>query len=167
MRVLLLSNVKKLGKAGDEVVVKGGFGRYLVGYKLALRATGENIEQFNRQKEAFLQKQQDAVQLASKVCELLEGVKLNFIRSSGRDGRLFGSVSKRDIALEASRLLAKSFGLEANLSHDQVLLEKPIKESGIWTVGIVAHQNLPEVKLSVNVAGSEELLELASSKVQA
>jgi large subunit ribosomal protein L9 len=160
MRLLLLSPVKKLGKAGDEVLVKDGFGRYLVCYKLALRATPENVESFKKQKEVFLQKQQELLETAGKVHELLDGATLSFIRSAGRDGRLFGSVSKKDIALEASRFLAKS--IKASLTHDQVLLTKPIKESGLWNVTVLTHHGLPETKVFVKVAGSEELLETIS-----
>lgn len=167
MRLILTLFVKKLGKAGDEVVVKDGFGRYLIGSKSALRATPENLEVFKQQKELLLKKQNETLELANRALEVLSGLIIRFIRASGRDGRLFGSVSKKDIATEASKVLSSSLGTSFIVSNDQIFLDKPIKESGVWNVNLSLHHDLPDVSLSINVAGSEELADILEKKAAA
>ena len=100
MNVILLEKVGKLGDIGQTVKVKAGYARnFLFPKKIAIRATKENIEVFEKQKEnlkkANLEKIKDAELLLKKV-----PLSVNIYREASDQGALFGSVTSRDIVNE-------------------------------------------------------------------
>lgn len=148
MKVVLIRPVRKLGKIGDAVEVKPGFGRnFLVPQGFAVRATESNMQMIASQKHELEAKNSEAHEVAATLATKIEGKDFTFIRQSAADGRLFGSVANKEI----SKVLVDA-GYE--VSHSQVELEKPIKTLGVYNVLLVLHTDVA-ASVIVNVARSE------------
>ena len=153
MEVILLERIEKLGGMGDVVGVKDGYARnFLLPRKKALRATPENMERFEREREALEQLNGDRRDAAHSAATRLEGESIVLIRQASDTLQLYGSVSARDIAEEMS-------GRGAEVRRQQVRLDRPIKALGVHEVRIALH---PEVTVivKVNVARSPEEAEI-------
>src|SRR6266566_761484 len=99
MQVILLERVEKLGQMGDVVKVKDGFARnYLLPHKKALRATNHNRSYFETQRTQLEARNLERRTEAQAVGGKLEGKTFVLLRQAGDRGRLYGSVSPRDIA---------------------------------------------------------------------
>jgi large subunit ribosomal protein L9 len=128
MKVILKDDVEKLGKCGDVVEVKDGFGRnFLVAKNLAIPATKGNlkaIQEVTRQKEIRdLKKKRHEEKLKIQ----LEKISCTAEVRVGEEDKVFGSVTTQDI----SELL-KEKGFE--IDRHKILLESPIKALGVYTV---------------------------------
>ncbi len=149
MQVVLLERVEKLGQMGEIVNVKVGFARnFLLPRKKALRATKENLVQFEAQRVHLEARNLEARAEAEKVQAKLEGLTIIVLRQAGDTGQLYGSVTTRDIA---DGVTADGF----SLNRGQVVLGHPIKSIGLHKVRVTLH---PEVITTVviNVARSQE-----------
>lgn len=149
MQVILLQRVGSLGQMGDVVNVKNGYARnFLLPQKKALRATKENLAQFENQRAHLEAENLEHKKEAEAVAEKLDGQSFTSIRQAGDTGQLYGSVSTRDISEVVT---------EGGFSIDrrQVILERPIKALGLHDVKVQLH---PEVivKVVINVARSED-----------
>jgi large subunit ribosomal protein L9 len=149
MDVILLERIEKLGQMGDVVNVKPGYARnYLFPQKKALRASKENLAQFETQRQQLeadnLARKSEAEDMAGR----MDGLHVVIIRSAGESGQLYGSVNARDIAAEVG-----SAGFTINRS--QVVIERPVKMLGLFDIRVKLH---PEVdsSVTVNVARSED-----------
>ena len=139
MQVILVKPVRKLGKVGEIVNVANGYGRnYLVPQDLAVRATKDNIAEFESRKKDLEKNNVESLKLAEKGNKALEGKHLTFVTQSAADGRLFGSVHAKALAVEVSKMS----GVE--LSYSNIHLESPIKFNGVYEVEVILH---PEVVL--------------------
>ncbi len=130
MKVILREDVKGKGHAGDIIDVKTGFARnYLVPRGFAYLATDTNLKAYESEKylKAKLREQQYAE--AEKLRAEIEKISLTTVVKVGEDDRLFGSVTTHTIA----ELLAEK-GYEFN--HRKIQLEEPIKELGVFEVGV-------------------------------
>lgn len=99
MKVILLSDVKKLGKKGDIVEVADGYGRnFLIRQRMAVEATKKSLEILDEQnlQNSLMEKQREAD--AEEIKKRLAGITLEFKVKGGSDGRVFGSVSTKQIA---------------------------------------------------------------------
>ncbi len=101
MKVILLKDVKGIGKKGQVVEVKDGYGsNYLVPRKLAVLATERSVEIRDKQNEDArildMKNREQALELKKKI----ESLTLEFACKTGKDGKLFGSVSSKQIAEE-------------------------------------------------------------------
>ena len=142
MEIILLQKISKLGNMGDTVQVKQGFGRnFLIPSGMALRATKENKEFFEESKAKLLEENKEAIGKAEKTRVEVESLKLVVVRSASDTGILFGSVTTRDI----SNLIGEQ---GVTLGRKQIALEKPIKELGIYDIGVILH---PEVESKVKI----------------
>ncbi len=148
MDVILLERVGRLGNLGDKVTVKDGYARnFLLPRNKAVRATKDNLAQFDAKREALAAeniKNRDAAQVASKQ---YDGLSLALVRASSEDGKLYGSVGARDIEQE---LAAKGF----TVSRQLIQLPTTIKNTGTYKIGIELH---PEVivQIKLNVVRNE------------
>lgn len=149
MEVVLLERVEKLGQMGEVVRVKPGYARnFLLPLGKALRATKENIRQFEESKAQLEAQNLERRQDAEAVAEKLNGQSFIAIRQSSQTGQLYGSVTARDLAT-----LITEGGF--TVLKGQVFLAKPIKELGLHDVRIDLHPEVPAM-VQVNVARSEE-----------
>ncbi len=99
MEVILLENISRLGKIGDVVNVRPGYGRnFLVPQEKAVRATKDNIKEFEARREALEKRDQEQKTTAQKQAKKLEGVAVKIVRQASEDGKLYGSISVRDVA---------------------------------------------------------------------
>jgi large subunit ribosomal protein L9 len=143
LRVILLSDQRHLGKRGEVVDVKPGFGRnYLVPQGIALEASHANIKYFEQQRgkiDAQHAKERDA---AAEIAAKLSGLRLEIPKRVGDTGTLYGSVTAGDVA----ELLEKKGII---VDRRRIDLEGGIKSLGDHPVRIDLH---PEVVAEVTVA---------------
>ena len=130
MKVILLSDQRTLGKRGETVEVKPGYGRnYLLPQGIALEATPSNVKLFEQQRkkiDAHHAKERDAAQ---EVANSLSGLQVTIPKRVGETGTLYGSVTAGDVADELAKL-----GYE--IDKRQVQLEDHIKQTGSFEVPV-------------------------------
>ncbi len=149
MQVVLLERVEKLGQMGDVVRVKEGFARnFLLPRGKALRATKDNIAQFEQSRAQLEAQNLERRQEAEAVGEKLNGESFIAIRQASESGQLYGSVTSRDIAA-----MVTEGGF--TITRNQAVMENPIKELGLHEVRIQLHAEV-SVPVTINVARSEE-----------
>lgn len=130
MQIILTQDVSNLGKAGDLVTVRPGYGRnYLVPRGLAVTATVHNKNQLEHERRAIERRVAKERASATDLANRLNGMTLQFERRVGDDEKLFGSVSNRDIAEQLKRA-----GVE--LDHRTIELDHPIKALGKYEVSV-------------------------------
>ncbi len=128
---VLLKPVEGLGEAGDAVDVSSGYLRnYLVPRKLAQPATKGALEEARRRLERAEEEERRAAERADETAALLAKTVLTINHQAGEDGKLFGSVTSKDIAeaIQAAR------GLKVD--RKKIRLDEPIRETGSFMVEI-------------------------------
>ena len=134
MKVILLADVKSLGKKGEIVNVSDGYARnMLFPKKLGVEANAKNLNDLklqNQNKEKVAQENLDA---AKKFAKELEDITVEVRIKVGDNGRVFGSVSTKEIAESAK----KQLGLE--IDKKKLVLDTPIKSLGVTIVPIKLH----------------------------
>ena len=149
MKIVLLERVQKLGQMGDIVDVKSGYARnFLLPFHKALRATEQNIKYFEDQKSTLEAKNLENIKEAESLKTKINGNSFTLIRSASDTGALYGSVSAKDIkdvVADNGILIAKN----------QINLEKPIKELGVYKIIISLHPEISS-EITINVARTDE-----------
>ncbi len=149
MQVILVKPVRKLGKVGEKVDVANGYARnYLIPQEFAIRANKENSEKFAAMQKELEKKNSENKVAAERAAKSIEGKHINFITQSAVDGRLFGSVNAKQLAIEVSKLT------EINLNYSNILLDSPIKFNGVYNIQIVLHAEVM-ANIVIVVAKSE------------
>ncbi len=137
MQVILQENVRKLGKLGDKVEVKSGYGRnYLIPQKKAVFATPENIAQFERRRAELEEKAGKLYEESEKRAEKINGLNLIIPAQASEEGKLFGSVGVNEIN---QALLAQSVEIA---KREIVMPEGPIHSVGEYIVEIHVHSDI-------------------------
>ena len=143
MKVILLEDVKSLGKKGDLVNVSDGYARnMLLPKKKGVEATPQNMNSLKLQKKHEEKVAQETLDAAKVLCAELEKGKVTLGIKVGDNGRAFGAVSAKEIA----EAVKEQMHLEVD--KKKVQLEGPIKELGSYEVGIRLH---PKVTAKVKV----------------
>jgi large subunit ribosomal protein L9 len=156
MEVILLENIRRLGKLGETVKIKDGFGRnFLLPRGKALRANEANKKVFEERRAVIIKENGEKLKEAEKLAKKIEGLIIPIIRQASEDGRLFGSVSSVDIV----KAIKDEKKLE--LHRNMVTLTAPIKNIGIQPVSLTLHSDLT-VQVHVNVAQTDD--EAANNK---
>lgn len=148
MKVILLEDVKGLGKKGELVNSKTGYFRnFLAPKNLAIEATAENKKKWEEEQAQMLAEFKANQAAALELKEELEKINLELKAKAGADGRLFGSVTAGDIAEE----LKKSHGYE--IDKKKIELKDSIKALGRYSLNV---RVFPEIaaKLSLTVIGA-------------
>ncbi|MGO1370797.1 MAG: 50S ribosomal protein L9 [Senegalia sp. (in: firmicutes)] len=148
MKVILLENVKGLGKKGDLVKAKDGHARnYLLPKKLAKEATDGNVKQLKKQKNAKMLKKEEEKEKAQKLAEELSNIIVRIQSKSGDEGKLFGSVTTKDIASALKK--------QENIKIDK---RKLVLDNNIKTLGttIVKVKVYPEITANLKVQVIEQ-----------
>ena len=148
MEVILLERIARLGGVGDVVKVRDGYGRnFLIPQKKALRASTSNKKVFEERRHIIEQQNAEARGAAEVIAKKLEGVKLTLVRQASQEGKLYGSVTIRDIAdalKDAGHDVPKS----------QIVLTTTIKNTGEYPARVTLHAEVI-VTVTVNVARLE------------
>lgn len=130
MQVILTKDVANLGKAGELVNVKPGFGRnYLVPQGLAVSATAENVHRLEHDKRVIAKRVAKAQATAQGLAEKINVITLQFDRAVGEDDKMFGSVTTRDLADKLQKA-----GVE--IDHRAIQLDQPVKALGKYEASV-------------------------------
>lgn len=147
MKVILLKDVKSMGKKGDIVNASDGYARnYLFPRGLAQEASEGNLHILNNKKEAERRQKLAEIEAAQKLAESLKGKEIKLTVKSGENGRLFGSITGKDIADE----LNKKF--EVNVDKKKVVVET-IRQLGTYDVEVKLY---PEISTRIKLVVSEK-----------
>ena len=143
MKVILQENVANLGKVGEIVRVKDGYGRnYLVPNQLAVVADERNVARMEHQRRTADARAQKLVGEAKALAEKLSQTAVTIRRQAGEENKIFGSVTNRDIA---EALAAEGFAID---KKQIVVDESIIKNLGVFNVAV---KLAPEVSADVKV----------------
>lgn len=148
MEVILLQDVKSLGKKGEMVTVNEGYARnFLLKKKLGVEATAHNKNELKLQKQHEEKVAQEKLDEAKAFAEELKEKSITVSIKTGSSGRSFGSVSTKELAAAAKEQL----GYE--LDKKKMVLDVPIKSPGIFTLPIKLHPKVTgELKVVVKEA---------------
>ena len=142
MKVILQETVENLGYVGDVLDVADGYARnYLIPRSKALLANPRSVKSLEHAKRVTAQKAKKVAQGMQEVADRMSKVSLTFPVKTGKDDKLFGSVTSKDIE-EALR----KEGFEVD--RRRIQLAHPIKELGVSTIGVKLH---PEIMAHVTV----------------
>lgn len=145
MKVILLEDVKSVGKKGDTVNVSDGYARnFIIPRKLGVEATAENINNLKLQKAHADKVAKEQLEEAKALAVKIESLPVEVSIKSGKDGRTFGSVSSKEIA-EAFK---KQHGIE--IEKKKISLDEPIRTVGTSIVTVKLHREVT-AKLTVKV----------------
>ena len=148
MKVVLLQDVKKLGKRGDVVEVSDGYGRnVLIRRGLGLEGTKSNLNIAAQRQESKKFQSQVAKDEAVIMASQLKKVKIVIPMQSGEDGKVFGSVTPKYI----SGVLEKDHNI--TIDKKNIKLKEPIKSLGEYDVEIWVH---PQITSTIHVSVVEE-----------
>lgn len=104
MKVLLIKDVKTLGKAGEIKEVADGYGKnFLIGKGLALQATNEVIAKHNAEQKKLALKEEEEIKAAKELAEKINSTKLTIRHKVGANGQLIGSVTNKEISEELEK----------------------------------------------------------------
>ena len=144
MKIILREDVEKLGKAGEIVKVKDGFGRnYLIPQKLAVLANVRNMKTLDHDRRTIETRAKKTKKASEATAATLSAVSLTIPAKAGEEGKLFGAITSRDIA----EALGKA---GVTVDRKAIQLADPIKQVGDYKVKIrVAANVLPEISVSV------------------
>lgn len=142
MELILLQAVEKVGRKGDVVRVRDGFGRnFLIPRGWALPSTRANQEFFEKQKVRVEKRRAQEKQGAEEAAKKLTELKITVSAAAGQEDKLFGSVTAEDISAALGK---KGFTVDKKHIH----LKEPIRTLGTHTVQVELY---PQVKTTVTV----------------
>ena len=145
MKVILLEDVKSLGKKGEIVTVSDAYARNVIfAKKLGLEATGKNLNDLKLQNKHADKVAQEQLEAAKALAKELEDKVVEVKMKAGEGGRTFGSVSTKEISAAAKEQL----GLE--LDKKKMQLAEPIRSFGVVEVPVKLHTKVTG-KLAVHV----------------
>ncbi|SKA97523.1 LSU ribosomal protein L9P [Caloramator quimbayensis] len=144
MKVILKQDVKGLGKKGDVVNTSDGYARnFLFPKGLALEATEGKIKEQQAQKANEAKKKSQELQEAKEIAKKLSEVVLTLKVKTGENGKLFGSITSKDI----SEALKNQYGYD--IDKKKIVLDEAIKVAGIYKVEVKVY---PEVSATIKVS---------------
>lgn len=148
MKVILLKDVKGQGVKGDIVEVSVGYAQnFLLKNKLAEEATKGNVHELKAKKNSEAQAEQREKDKAEKLKEDLTKITVNINAKAGEGGRLFGSITNKQIA----EVLKKDFGHK--IDRRKIELDQPIRALGNSTITVKLH---PDVTGQIKVHVTEK-----------
>lgn len=147
MKIILIQDVKKLGKKGEIIEVNDGYARnYILPRKLGIEANNKNLNDLKLQK---MKEEKDAQRILDEAKELAEKIGSQVVTvkmKAGEGGKVFGSVSAKEIA----EAMKKQNALE--IDKKKIQLQEPIRSFGFHEVGIKLH---PQVTGTLRVKVEE------------
>ena len=145
MKVILLEDVKSLGKKGEIVNVNDGYARnFILKKNLGLEATGKNLNDLKLQQQNAAKDAKEKLEAAQALAKDLEDKSITVKIQAGVEGKVFGSISSKEIALEAK----KQLGMD--IDKKKIVIPDAIKSLGTYNVNIKLHKDVVG-KLAVKV----------------
>jgi len=149
VKLILTEDVPNLGSLGDTIDVKSGYGRnYLLPKGIALLATGRVSKELQHRIQHLNKLREGKIELAHEQAEKLKTVKIEVVRKSGPGGRLFGSVTNRDLK---ELLKEKEFDVERR----SIQLNSPIRNIGLHEFTVRVHSEV-SVNMQIKVTGDSD-----------
>ena len=143
MDIILLENILNLGKIGDKVKVKNGYGRnFLLKYGKALRFNKENQNFVEKKKDELNKKNTEIKNKFLAISKIINNKTFNFNKESKENGELYGSIKPREI----TNLIKEKVNAEVNPS--QIILKDELNKIGIFKVEVNFHT---EVKANISI----------------
>ena len=137
MKVILLDNIKGVGKKDEVINASDGYARnFLFPKKLAVEANAENMSKLNNKKEANNYRKDVEKQEAQEIAKKLKGILLKMKVKAGENGKVFGGVTAKEI----SENLKSQYNME--IDKKKVDLKEPIKTLGSFQVNIKLYEGV-------------------------
>jgi large subunit ribosomal protein L9 len=150
-KVLLREDVDDLGARGEIVRVRAGYARnYLLPRNLAVEATAGNVKGIEQERAALLKKEAKERATAEAQSQQMGSLVLEFMRKSGEQGALYGSVTSMDVA---EALKERGYEIDRHRIH----LREPLKRLGEYTVPVRLHREVT-IDLQVKVVPEGEVI---------
>jgi len=150
MEVVLLENIKNLGRIGDVVQVRRGHGRnFLIKYGKAMKASKENIEFVNKKKNELNEKNLELKKAAKKIFEIINNKNYKFSKRAKENNELYGSIKP----MELSRAIEETNKI--NVKPSQIDISKEIKKIGSYEAKINLHAEV-QAKIHIEVVKEED-----------
>ncbi|SUY48527.1 50S ribosomal protein L9 [Clostridium putrefaciens] len=147
MKVILLSDVKGLGKKGEAVNAADGYARnFLFRNKLAEEATSGNLHILNTKNENERKKKSAEVEEAQKLANGLKGKEIKIAAKTGESGRLFGAITNKDVA----KLIKQQYKIDIDKKK---LVMETLKQVGTYEVEVKLY---PEISTKMKVVIAAE-----------
>ena len=137
MKVILLEDVKSLGKKGEIVNVNDGYARnFILPKKLGLEATSKNLNDLKLQKKNDEKVAQEKLDAAKALAEKIKEKSITVKIQAGVEGKVFGSISSKEIATEAKKQL------NMDIDKKKIVIPDAIKSLGTYNVNIKLHKDV-------------------------
>ena len=137
MKVILLEDVKSLGKKGEIVNVNDGYARnFILPKKLGLEATSKNLNDLKLQKQNDEKVAQEKLDAAKALAEEIKEKSITVKIQAGVEGKVFGSISSKEIATEAKKQL------NMDIDKKKIVIPEAIKSLGTYNVNIKLHKDV-------------------------
>ena len=145
MKVILTTNIKKLGKIGDLVEVKNGYARnFLFPNNMALRDNKKNLEYYNNIKEEIKNKEEKKLEEAKNIIEKIKKLNVVFSKEADEKEQLYGSISKKEILNQFKEN-------EIFIHSDDIDMKNPIRTLGEHEISVSPYLNITHtLKIKVN-----------------
>ena len=148
MKVILLKDIKGTGKKGEIINASDGHARnYLIPRGLAKEATDGSVKELEHQNAAKVKKEEQALIEAKALADRLSQLEITFKTKAGEGGRLFGSITNKDVA---DQIKAKH---QLDIDKKKISMDQPIRNLGTTTVTIKVY---PKVSAQLKVHVLEE-----------
>lgn len=149
MEVILLEDVKSLGKKGQIVKINDGYARnFVLPKKLGLEATPKNLNDLKLQKAREAKEAAEELQAAKELAVKVEEKPVRLTMKTGEGGKTFGTISTKEVAAAAKEQL----GLD--IDKKKMKLDEPIKTLGNHIINVKLHKDVT-AKLTVSVGESK------------
>ena len=156
MKIILKQNIEKIGQVGDVVEVSDGFARnFLLLQGKAISFTIGNFKQIEYLKKREIEQKEGELKEVKELAERINNISLEIKVKAGKEGKLFGSVTSKDIV----ETLLKEHGIE--LDKKKINLKESLKKLGVHTVPVNLHKDItPQIKVNlITDSASEQEIE--------
>lgn len=145
MKVILKQNIKKVGEIGDIVEVSNGFARnFLIPQGKAISYTKGNFKEVEYLKKKELAKKEKELNEAKDLAEKFDNISLEIKVKAGKEGKLFGSITSKDIA----EGILSEYNIE--LDRKKIDLKEPLKKLGVHSIPINLYRDVaPQIKVNL------------------
>ncbi|MFL2543629.1 MAG: 50S ribosomal protein L9 [Alphaproteobacteria bacterium] len=147
MKIILTTNIKKLGKVGDLVNVKDGYARnFLLPKKMALRENKKNLEYYEGIKEEIKVKENNKLEQAKETIKNIKNLNIQFKKEADEKGQLYGAISKNEII----NLLKEN---NIKIHSDDIIISEQIRSIGEHEIFVNPYIDIKEsilIKVSKN-----------------
>ena len=145
MELILTSNIKKLGKVGDVVKVKNGYGRnFLLPNNKAVRKNPENLRKLEETRKEIEKKELLLRQNAEEIIKKLTNIKIEFLKEADENGQLYGSIQPKEVL---NAIKEKSIDINA----ENLIIRKQIRSIGEHDIEVNTYHDLStKIKIIVN-----------------